>query len=295
MEQSKPTTEAEAVEDLAHRAASVASRVFVAADGRELALVRDHTGAEKLVPTADGAYQTVRAGRIAQAVTVETEDSLTSYASKFKDRNSLLLASIASNTIVAVLDYHHAEETTDEGSGEVTAKHEAAFGGHKVTLSLPFSMEWEAWSQMDGKLVPQLDFVRFLEENREDIRSPDAATVLEACRDLQALRRVNFTSVVREDSENYRIAYEEETDARSRAGGQEVTLPSEFVLGLPIYFDDDEHEVTALLRWKLDGTDLRLGIKLKRAERIRQAVFKGIVQRIAETTGIDAVYGRLGG
>lgn len=279
--------------DLAQRALNPAERTFDTPKGRAI-ILREDDGSERVRLVDEVMAEDLASSRIVQAVTVETEESLVTYARRFKSGSSLLLASIASNSIVAVLDYHAAR---NDDAGDPVAEPDMGFdtahGGHTASLKLPFSLEWSEWTGKDGKLLPQLDFVRFLEENREDIRSPDAATVLEACRDLQALKRVDFRSVVREDSENYRIEYEEETDTRSKKG--DVTLPSEFVLSIPVYFDGEEVEVIALLRWKLDDNGgLTLGFKLKRAERIRQAVFKGIVTGVAEATGVPAVYGKLG-
>jgi uncharacterized protein YfdQ (DUF2303 family) len=281
------TPGARVIAELARQAVDPTVRVFTADDGREMVILRDASGGEHLQPTATGAFATTRPGRIAQALTIETEESLIDYLRRYRDKASLLLASIDGNRIVAVLDYH--EQGDAEGEAGT-----ANFGEHVATLDLPFSLEWKAWTGIDGRLQPQLDFVRFLEENREDIISPAAADVLEACRDLQALRRVNFSSVVREDSDNYRIAYENETDTRSKAG--EVMLPTEFVLSIPVYFGGPEIEVIALLRWKLsDEGALTLGVKLKRAERIRQAEFRQVVTRISEATTVPAVYGRRGG
>lgn len=241
-------------------------------------------GKEQLVEIPVGGVNVRRPGRAVAYVTLETADSLADYVNAFKGDGTRLFGAISENSITAVLDYH--EPVSSPGGEPDHAQHVAA-------LKLPFSLEWKAWTEADGKLYPQLDFVRFLEENREDIASPAAADVLEACRDLQALRKVDFRSVVREDSENYKIEWADESDARSKKG--DVTLPAEFKLSIPVYFEGRPVEVIALLRWKLDtdtGT-LALGIKLKRAERIRQAMFKEVLAGVVEATDCEFVHGRL--
>lgn len=280
-------TEAGVVADIARHAVAIGPRIIDTNAGR-FALLRDGDGTERLEALdPEGGLSTMAPQRIAQRVTVQTESSLAAYANRYKTATSkaALFADIDTDTIVAVLDFH--ESSDGETAGD------AGFGEHVATLSLPRSWEWKAWTQVDGKLVPQLEFCRFLEENREDIRSPDAATILEACRDLQALRRVDFRSVVREDSDNYRIEYNEERETTSRKG--DITLPSEFILSIPVYFGGPEVEVRALLRWKLDDDGvLTLGVKLKRAERIRQAEFHRVVTDLSEQTGVDAFYGKRG-
>lgn len=279
-------SEAAVIAGLAWGAQNPNERTIDTASGKAI-LLREPDGSERLALVDELAAMDATAGRIVERITVETQESLTRYAKRFKGAASLLLASISTNTIVAVLDYH--EPRADEDGGQVGDDFAHAFTGHRATLTLPYSLEWKEWTGIDGKMLPQLDLCRFLEENSEDIRSPDAATVLEACRDLQSLKRVDFRSVVREDSENVRIEYAEEDDVRGR--NESVTMPAEIVLGLPVYFDGEEHEVRALLRWKVSDGNLTLGVKLKRAERIRQAVFKGIVGEIAEDTGFPRVYG----
>lgn len=279
---SETKTEAAVVAALAQAAAGVGPRVLTVDDAgvqRRFALLDGPSG-QQLKEIAGLGPSMVAPERIQLAVTIETEQSLVDYAAGFKDSGALLLASIEKDRIVAYLDYHAGPD-------------QPGFLGHVATLQLERSLEWKAWAAIDGKLMPQLEFVRFLEENREDISLPDAATILEACRDLQALRKVDFRSVVREDSENYRIEYSNEADARGKGGL--VTVPAEFILRLPVYFDGEHIEIHALLRWSVgDDGKLGLGIKLKRAERVRQAVFRALVASVSERTAIEAVYGRLG-
>jgi uncharacterized protein YfdQ (DUF2303 family) len=279
---------------LARLALDPAHRTLTGPGEAEFILLRDENGGERLQELTQGGLTVVKPGRIKLGVTIETEQSLIEYANSFKAANSVLFAAISTDTMVCVLDYH-ASSRDDVAAADSThmvspASFSPDFTDHRATLHLPRSMEWAAWAGIDGKLLPQLDFCRFLEENREDIVSPDAATVLEAARDLQTMRKVDFRSVVREDSENVRIEYAEDADARSKT---DTTLPAEFKLRLPVYFDGEEVEVFALLRWKVEDGKLWLGVKLKRAERIRQATFKQAVVGIVEATGVRAVFGAI--
>ncbi len=280
---SEGKNEASVIAAIAHSALSPSDRVITTASGEKLILIRDHEGNETLLNLEEEALNAISESRISQVVTLETQESLEQYAKRFVSPAAVLFASIDNDRVEAALDYHEPDGVRLQNSVS-----------HRAILTLKRSMEWTAWAGMDGKLVSQLEFVRFLEENVEDIRSPTAADVIEACRDLQALRRADFRSVVREDSENYRIEYAESTDAKPKADA--LTLPAEFVLSIPVYFDGEEVEVRALLRWKLEEEGgLKLGFKLKRLERIRQAEFKRIATEITEATGATLTYGRRGG
>src|SRR5690349_12332800 len=94
---------------------------------------------------------------IRQTVTIETADSLIDYVNRFKVGDSMLFAEIAGNRIVALIDYHGPSAAEDDARGE--ASHVA----HRAKMELPFSEEWKLWTGISGKLMPQLEFARFIE------------------------------------------------------------------------------------------------------------------------------------
>ncbi len=214
-----------------------------------------------------------------QKVTVQTTDSLVEYVNIFKKAETVLFADISSDVILAVIDYHAPDLT-----------HRLK---HRAQMQLPRSIEWATWSAIDGKMMEQGEFARFLQENGADISAPDGATVLEACKDLHAVRNVNFRKAVRTASDNEDFEYVEETEAKSKKGS--IELPTKFELTIPVYFDGRTTQLYAFLRWRLDEGSLKLGIKLHRAEHVRQAMFKEIVGQVADRTELPAVYGKPSG
>lgn len=267
------TTEAESIAAMAVSAAAPALVTTIA--GREFLIQPDRPAQDVTEPNA---VKTYLPDHIRQAVTLQTVDSLVDYLNRFKTDDTVLFADIAHNTIVGAVDYHAPEA--------------AALLGHKATLTLPHSIEWQTWTAVHDRLMPQLEFARFLEENASDIVAPSGAELLEACRDLQARRKVNFTKAVRTASDNENFEYTDETTATTKKGGLEI--PSKFQLFLPVYFGDAPTSLFAFLRWKLeDEGGLKLGVELHRAEHVRQAVFKQIVLDAAERTDRPAVFGKL--
>lgn len=271
-------TEAGVVAALAQRA--VGGTIAQAPDGRTFLITPDDTTVQE-VTDPHGLVKTPPS-RIRQGVTLQTVDSLVDYVNRFKQDDTVLFADIAASSILALIDYHHPAD--DE------LPHEADFVEHRARLTLPFSVEWLTWTAIDGKLMSQLAFARFLEENSADIEAPSGADLLEACRDLQANRKVNFTKAVRTSSNNENFEYTDETSARSRNGG--IEIPSEFLLRMPIYFGGPTYSIRAFLRWELlDGAGLTLGIQLHNREHIRQAVFKENVADAAGRTERTAFFG----
>lgn len=212
---------------------------------------------------------------IAQIVTLQSADALIEYTKRYKTEATLLFADIAANRITAAVDYH----LTDKASN-VT---------HKGALQLPFSEEWDTWNKINEKMMGQLEFARFLEENASEVVAPEAGELLDACRDLQVHRKVNFIKAVRTQSDNENFEFTDETQATSKRG--DLELPTRVKLSMPVYFNDANRELFAFLRWRVDEGALTLGIKLHRLEHVRQAVFKSIVLDVADKTGCPVVFG----
>lgn len=269
------TNEAETIAGLAVKAASV--QTIKATDGREFLIVPKDATTQEVSDQHGLKLTTPR--YIHQGVTVQALDSLVEYLNNFKGPNTLLFADIMANSITGVIDYH--------------AKDKAENVAHRVTMSLPYSEEWKLWTSIDGKMMGQLEFARFLEENHPDIAQPNAAELIEMARDLHAARNIKFTKVVRTDSDNENFTAEDTTTLGSRSTGNSVELPRQFTVRIPVYFGEEAIDMSAFLRWKVGDDGMTLGIKLWRPEHVRQAMFKQIVVGAAEQTTLRAVFGKL--
>lgn len=272
-----------AIADLAVKAAGQAATITTAS-GRQLLIVPD--GYTHHDVTEENAVPPLLPGHISQKVTVQTVDSLVDYVDAFKRSNGTrLFADIDNNAILAAIDYHRTTDDNEPGIADHVA--------HTAALKLPFSVEWTAWIAASGKMSGQLDFARFLEENAADIVSPSGADLLDACRDIQTARNVDFKKVVRTNSDNECFEYADSTEARTKQGT--VEIPSRFTLSIPVYFGQPPITLDAFLRWRLEADKLQLGIVLHRPEHARQAEFRSIVTDAADRTGCPVVFGRLGG
>lgn len=270
------SNEAETVADLARKASVV--QAVDGLDGRKYLIIPEGYSA-KDVTDPHGLFPRTPA-YISQKVQVQAVDSLIEYANRFKTPDSLLFADIMGNSISALIDYHKADGN-------------AANVAHSVTMALPYSEEWKLWTGIDGKLVGQLEFARFLEENHPDIAEPNAAELIEVARDLHAARNIKFTKVVRTDSDNENFTASDETTLCSNRTGGSVELPRQFTLRIPVYFGESAIDMTAFLRWKVGDDGMTLGIKMWRPEHVRQAEFKRIVVDVAEKTSLTAVFGKV--
>jgi uncharacterized protein YfdQ (DUF2303 family) len=272
------STEAEAIAALA--AKSGGASIVTLPDARVYLVTPEGFTAED-VTDPHGLTPGVPA-RIAARATLQTVDSLVDYVSHYANPTggrTVLFADIAKNRIAGLIDYHTAAQ--------------AANVDHAAIMDLPFSEEWKVWTAAHGKMVGQLEFARFVEENAADVEAPSGGELLDVVRDLHAVRKVDFKKAVRTSSDNESFEYVDETTANTRNGA--VEIPSKFKLRLPVYFGGRTVELFAFLRWHLDDGNLKLGVALHRAEHVRQAEFKLIVEDAASRTGCPAVFGFAGG
>lgn len=275
-------TETDAAARLA--AAAIRQPQIIEQGGRKFLIVPDNYNHHEI--TDPFGLATDPLAFIRQGVTLQAVDSLVDYTNRFKSEDTVLFADIANNRIVAIIDYHAPPEVI---SDTIAQQAGAAHGAHRAAMVLPFSEEWGTWKAISGKLMPQKEFARFLEENAGDVSAPSGADLLEICRDMQAVRQADFRRVVRTNGDDESFEYAENSEAKTKGGTVEV--PTRFMLNIPVYFDSRYVEVSAFLRWKLDDGQLLLGIALHRPEHVRQAMFKEIVDDVGHRTECPVVYG----
>lgn len=270
-----PETETAAIAALADAAQGLKPFLITNTDGRQFAAVPEGFRLDDI--TAPGAAKTATPDHIAQKVQLETAASLSDYLTRFKTDHSVMFAGIAANQIVAAIDYH----------GPAAAD----LVKHRASLDLPYSTAWAAWSAIDNKLMGQLDFARFLEENAVDIALPDMATLLECVQDMQAVEKADFRARIRTESDNVDFEYSQTTEAGVRNG--HMTVPKRIELRIPVYFGGEPIVLEARLRWRKTQDGLQLGVMILRKEQARQDEFMRVVSQISASADVPALYGKL--
>lgn len=217
--------------------------------------------------------------RKAGNVQVQQVASLLEYWSLYSDEDSRAFADPATASVLAILDYHHS-------SAERTAR----WGKHRVTLTLTKTDEWKIWKSQDGKPQTQGDFADFLEDNAPDIIEPNAATFVEAARDLRAKSEVSFQSaqVAKDGSINF--AYQEET--KGSFGKANMEIPERFTIAVPVYDGMDKVRIQARLRYRINGGKLTMWYSLHRADYHEREAFRLVVNQIEEKTGQHVFIGK---
>lgn len=298
-DQTKVTTEAEAVSNLALAASGVVPIDAFEVGGVDFIAYKNAANGvtvERMAKRDDHGLLLDKPSHVAQAVTLETEDSLAQYVRDFKVDGTRLFAEIGANTIVAIIDYHEGRTSAVNdlgGEHSVSADDEgrADFTDHRATLKLPFSEQWGIWTGADGTLMDQLAFARFIHENQQDVEDPSGADLLEVVRDLRGSRTKRFTGDLNLNASGTSFEYEDRAGVSAK---DSVTIPDAFVLRIPVYFGGQPVEVFAQLRHDVDdGGALKLGFKLLRRETVRQEAFQAVVEAVSTNAGVPAVYGKV--
>ncbi|WP_232629133.1 DUF2303 family protein [Methylobacterium sp. Leaf118] len=220
---------------------------------------------------------------IRQVVALEDAASFAAYVNAFKTLRSRLFVSVSHHSMTAHLDYHAAANGDEAGKPD--------YLDHKASYTMPFSEEWTRWSRVDGVAMPQAKFAEFLEENLQDIVEPAGASVLEVALQLQSKKKVQFDSGVRLQDGSTQLTYREEVEAGTKGN---VKIPTEFVIGIPVFFGGDRYKIKAFLRYRIDEGKLAFHIVLHRKQFVLQDAVQTTAKAVGEETGLSPLFGSVG-
>lgn len=211
------------------------------------------------------------------ATVVRDVPSWLTYWTKHSDSGSEIYASRDALAVTAVLDAHTADAPR--------------FGEHRLKLALKHSDEFAAWHAASGRMMNQEAFAEFLEDHRAAVTEPTAADMVELAQTFQATTRVEFKSSTILASGQRALSYVETVDASAGAKGK-LVIPPAFTLALQVFEGATEaDQVTARLRYRINGGNLQLGFVLDQIGDVISAAFTGIAEAIGSGTGRPVLYG----
>lgn len=161
---------------------------------------------------------------------------------------------------------------------------------HTATLELRHSIEWAEWTSIDGKLVDQLAFAQFIEDHLSSIGAPDGAKLLEICQTLEARTKVDFKSSELLANGQRKFRYDETTEAKAGQKG-DLTIPAELTLVLRPFQGSEPVAILARFRYRLDGGQLRLGVKLAEPSKALEVAFNQIVDEVQASVPVRVNHG----
>lgn len=241
-------------------AATSAVSVKTLADGSEVIIVPEGYDLSK------GEDFNLKPRLVKQTVSHRTLESFMRYMNTHKTAASVIFADVDRTFILGVVDYHSADNKPERTQ-------------HRAAYDVPHSEEWKRWTGIDGKMLPQALFARFIEENQIDIVQPSGADVFEIALSLQAKKNVNFRSGVVLQNGDVDLEYTEETEAKAGVKGK-LTIPKEIVIGIPVFFRGTAYRVSCRFRYEINEGNLRVGIEIARKKELVDSAFNDILDRI---------------
>ena len=225
--------------------------------------------------------------RIERSVVVRDAESLIDYLAQNTDADDPAAVGMGHRhgrgdlELWADIDARRVTATLDGGDG---------WRRHNASLNLRHSTEWIEWSAIDGKLIDQIQFAQFIEDHLSSIGAPDGAKLLEICQTLEAVTKVDFRSSELLASGQRKFKYDETVEAKAGQKG-EFTVPAELTLVLRPFQGSDPVGITARFRYRLDGGQLRLGVKLAEPQRALEEAFNQIVSVIQASVPVRVNHG----
>ncbi|GHA15336.1 hypothetical protein GCM10007989_07630 [Devosia pacifica] len=210
------------------------------------------------------------------SVSARTVQALIDYTNRHRTPATSIFADVEAGSVEAVIDF-------------VTAENAPAHKANRIRYSAPFSEEWKRWTSISGKPMNQEAFATFIEENREDVVTPDGATMLELAKTLDAKKKVTFKSGIRLENGSVTLDYTDDTTATGGISGK-LPIPTEIELGVPVFYGGDRYKITAFFRYRINEGKLVMWIDLHRIKHIRDAAFSDIIAAVAEAVSDVPVY-----
>lgn len=206
-------------------------------------------------------------------------DSLIQYVQRFGGADTIVYANPATFSVEAVLNEHPA--------GAENAA--AAWRDHRATYTCPRSPEWLAWTEHDGRQMPQDKFADFIESRLEDLVSgagmPTATDVLTMARNLIMRTKGTFERSLDPTTGNSALVNKTETDVGSTA------IPRAFLIGVPVFENGERYQVEARVRVEIKEGRAVFAYVLHRRKEIERDAFQAVRAQISSETGKPVLAG----
>jgi uncharacterized protein YfdQ (DUF2303 family) len=166
-------------------------------------------------------------------------------------------------------------------------KNGPGWGDFRCEIAFRPTPQWKKWRDLDGRLLEQVPFGEFLEENMEDIAEPAGAMLLEIATYLTVTRSVNFKSGIHLGNGTVQLQHDENDEVK--AG--DLKIPETFTLGIAPVYGLASYRVPARLRYRIKDRKLLLGFKLQRIETLMEKIVEDVISKIERGANISVLDG----
>ena len=205
--------------------------------------------------------------------------SFKAYIDDFKDEDSRIFIDETNKRFFTIFDCH--------GKGR------PAWGDHSASYQVQYSREWERFKSQDGKVMDNLQFADFIEDNIAYITAP--VTGLDLLAMSQSIK-VKFKGDIEIDETLHagikKLLIQDESVARGMdSTKKEVVFPEQITLAIRIYHNDHAYNVNAFLRYRKAEKGLVFWIKIPDPKAVEEQAFDNIIDQVANETGLPTLKG----
>jgi uncharacterized protein YfdQ (DUF2303 family) len=168
------------------------------------------------------------------------------------------------------------------------------WGDFRAEIQFRQTPQWKKWTALDGRMIQQVPFAEFIEENMEDIApppvdgdGPTAADMLELATYLTITRSVNFRAGVRLQGGTVQLQHDEFDDVKAGT----VQVPETFTLGIRPIFGLASYMIPCRFRYRLNDRKLLLGFKIQRVETLMEKIVEDVISKIEKGANISVLDG----
>lgn len=151
----------------------------------------------------------------------------------------------------------------------------------RAEIVFRFTPQWQRWAAIDGKMLSQVEFAEFIEDNLADIVTPAGAEMLEIAQYLSATRSTDFKSANR--LRDGRVQFQNIENIEAKVGAGETEVPETITIGIAPVFGLPPYRMEARFRYRITNGKLTLGVKLQRIEATMEAVVNDMVNGVPQS------------
>lgn len=168
-----------------------------------------------------------------------------------------------------------------------------AWRDHQAHYEPLFSEEWKRWTLNDDKEFNQIEFARFIEDNRDDIASvqgmPSGSELLEMAISFEANQDLRLKSHIRLQNGGVNLNFVQDDDDQTLV---KMKMFEKIAIGIPVFWNGDAYQITARLRYRVREGKLTFWYELIRSDKVLEDATKTLINKIKTDTNVKLYYGR---
>jgi uncharacterized protein YfdQ (DUF2303 family) len=224
--------------------------------------------------------------RIKRSVTLHDPASFTCYVKRFREMGTTIFFNQDESAFKAILDYHLGFAASEE---VVQPAPQARWCEHIANYAVRPTLEWKAWTAVNGRPMRQSDFAHFIETHVDDVAEHFGGLLLKIALNLEIHNSVSFTNHQRLEDGSVKLQYEE--DVKGTASVGQITIPPTFKLAIRPLVGGEKYGINCRFRYRLQDRAAMLWFEMVNLDETINDALGKIRTAIEADTGVVILSG----